>query len=284
MHRKRTAVSHIIKRFNKEKRVKGSAHKDGLGEKRFIMQICSNRATREKAYRLAYSVYKDRGFVSENLSGMVVCPYDATPFAVTFLAIDRETGEGAGTISIVRDGQGLPCDNIYPEELAGLRFQNRALVEVTRLAIAPKFRNSRELLIQLNNYISLYSRQVWHAADLVIEVNPRHAGFYKRLYLFEQIGTIKECARVKNAPALLLRLDLGLRDTAIQETAGKKKNDVDRKYSRTLYPGFMKFSQEKNVAAELERGYTPMSYPEAVYFGIGEHWCGLTGMEVSATG
>jgi hypothetical protein len=43
--------------------------------------------------------------------------------------------------------------------------------------------------------------------DAVVEVNPRHAGFYQRAFGFKSCSDVRTCERV-NAPAVLLRLDV----------------------------------------------------------------------------
>jgi hypothetical protein len=53
----------------------------------------------------------------------------------------------------------------------------------------------------------LCGRVIHGVTDAFIEVNPRHATYYKRLYGFETAGSPRTCPRV-NAPAVLLRLRL----------------------------------------------------------------------------
>ena len=262
--RTKTAVSHIIRDFE-ENRDSGAPVDDAAN--RFTVLVASDRETRERACRLAYNVYRDRGLVSFNPRQMVISAYDATPHVLTLLSVDRETGEDAATMSIVLDENGLPSDEIYPEEIDRLRSGNRSCVEVTRLAIRKKFRNSRNLFVRMTNIISIFSRRVWHATDWVIEVNPRHARFYERFYLFEQTGQEKACSRVENAPAVLMRMDLGFQEDVIRKTAGQNSG-ADQICSRTLYRRYMRFEHETDIAELLRRQYKPMDAEHARYFGL----------------
>jgi hypothetical protein len=51
------------------------------------------------------------------------------------------------------------------------------------------------------------ARTLFPTTDILIEVNPRHAGFYEKILGFAVVGAERICPRV-NAPALLMRLDL----------------------------------------------------------------------------
>ncbi len=262
--KKQTAVSHIIRHYESISQI-SRRHSDA--ESPFAIQVASDRRTRERAYNLAYHVYRDRGLVSFDPLQMVTSPWDATPHTLTLLAVDRETGEDAATMSIVLDAEGLPSQEIYSDEIDSLRRDGRLCVEVTRLAIAGKYRNSRELFIRMTNIISIFSRCVWHATDWVIEVNPRHAKFYKRFYLFEQIGDEKECDRVEGAPAVLMRMDLELQARVIEEVAGRDDTRSSR-YSRTLYRRYKPYAKEADTAKLLHGQYRPMSMSDALYFGL----------------
>ncbi|MFC1479105.1 hypothetical protein ACFL6F_00770 [Planctomycetota bacterium] len=234
---------------------------------KFLFKVASDRETREKAYRLAYEVYSSCGLASDIHSDMVISPYDATFHTITILAEDAE-GNPASTFTLILDSaEGLPCDTIYREELKTLRDKGRHLVEVTRLAIAEKHKSAKMLLVTMFNLLSIYSRRVWKATDLVIEVNPRHRKYYERMLLFEQIGGLKSCSRVNGFPALLMRLDLYLSEEKSRKLGGTNipaKNGDEK----TLYPYFRPFGEEYAIAEFLSDHVSPMSIEEIEYFGI----------------
>lgn len=116
-------------------------------------------------------------------------------------------GELVGTLTASRDSSaGLLADNLYAKELAGLRRPSRILCEVTRLAVDVETHDP-QLLKSLFRSSYQYIRAIFGVTDTVIEVNPRHAAYYQRVFGFTQIGAIRTCPRV-NAPAVLLHRSL----------------------------------------------------------------------------
>jgi hypothetical protein len=224
--------------------------------------VASDRVTRERAYRFAHRVYLESGYAPEGTE-MIVSKYDVDPQTFTLLAEDSN-GREAGTITLIFDsGNGLPCDEIFGAELGGLRAKGRRLAEVTRLAIDKEHACCRSLLIHLFNFESVFARQVKRYSDQMIEVNPRHVNYYKRLMAFEQAGPERPCPRVNGAPAVLLRLDHSIQKQEISRTSG-----TQRSTSKSLYAHFCSLSQEEPIAEFLARTHRPMSIEEAKYFGL----------------
>ncbi len=117
-------------------------------------------------------------------------------------------GELVATATASRDSAaGLLADGLYKDEMARLRGQSRVVCEVTRLAVDLDCHDP-ELLDALFMAIYQYVRAVFGGTELVIEVNPRHAGYYRRTMGFQQIGGLRTCPRV-DAPAVLLHRTLG---------------------------------------------------------------------------
>lgn len=117
-------------------------------------------------------------------------------------------GELVATLTASRDSSaGLLADNLYAEELAALRKPSRVISEVTRLAVDTDCHDP-EILKSLFRSSYQYARAIFGVTDVVIEVNPRHASYYRREFGFTQIGTVRTCPRV-DAPAVLLHRPLG---------------------------------------------------------------------------
>lgn len=230
------------------------------------MLVASDVATRRRAYALAHRIYHGCGYASEE-QGLIVSPHDANPNTLTLLAVDEE-GRDAATITLVFDSPAaLPCDEIYGEELNTLRTQGRRLVEVTRLAVDEEHQRSRMLLVRLFNFIYIFARRVKGFDDFVIEVNPRHVNYYRRLLCFDQVGPERPCPRVHGAPAVLLRLDLAVSEREIRRVGGQGAAITDR----TLYPHFYTWLEEGAVAEFLARGHKPMTAKEAQSFGLNQN-------------
>jgi hypothetical protein len=108
-----------------------------------------------------------------------------------------------GTVTLGFDGkQKLAADALYSNELDRLRRQDRRILEVTRLAVDAG-RASKDVLHALFQLVYAIGCKVNQATDVVIEINPRHASYYKRVLGFRQIGDTRICHRVA-APAVLL--------------------------------------------------------------------------------
>jgi hypothetical protein len=229
----------------------------------FSIVVASDRATRERAYRLAQRVYSSRGYVS-NEQAMIVSDRDADSDTITLLAQD-DAGRDAATITLVFDSpSALPCDEIYASELNGLRAQGRQLVEVTRLAISEQHQHSKMLLVRLFNYIYVFARRVKGFDDFVIEVNPRHVTYYCRLLSFEVAGPERPCPRVQGAPAVLLRLNFDFAELECRRVCGKGNAARER----TLYPYFYTPLEEQVVAELMVQSHRPMSDDDARHFGL----------------
>jgi hypothetical protein len=127
--------------------------------------------------------------------------------ASTVLA--RDGRHVVGTLTVVIDSAGgLLADEINGDVVESMRNAGLRLSEVVRLAVShQRDTDSRSVLAALFN--AAHGLCVANRVDeLLIEVNPRHVGFYRRALCFEVAGEEKICRRV-SAPAVLLRMRLG---------------------------------------------------------------------------
>ena len=232
---------------------------------RFRMVVASDRATRERAYALAYRVYHRAGYVNSGSAALCVASYDTSEDTLTLLAEDMNGNECA-TISLVFDSnRGLPCDEIYGSETRELRARECKMAEVTRLAIDDSFPGARKLLLHLFNQCYIFARIVRGRSDLLVEVNPRHVNYYQRLLHFDVAGPERPCSRVQGAPAILLRLNLPKIEAEIKGTGCTNGRDRD---GRRLHPYPYSKSEENELARFLARRHRPMTAEDARYFGL----------------
>ncbi len=153
---------------------------------------------------LVRNLYSSRGYAMESYRQRLDDPNRLTLAAWLY-------GELIATLTLGRDSPaGLLADALYAAEVASLRRPNRIVCEVSRLAVDPDF-TSRELLTTLFRAAHLHGRSVFAASDVVIEVNPHHAGYYQRVLGFRQLGSLRQCPRV-DAPAVLLHQTLDAMD------------------------------------------------------------------------
>ena len=108
-----------------------------------------------------------------------------------------------GTVSLRMDSEnGLSGDDLYKAEITELRNAGARLCEFTRLAVEDEA-VSKTVLGSLFHTAYMYAHLVRECAYGIIEVNPRHAVFYRRSLFFELIGPERMNQRV-NAPSVLL--------------------------------------------------------------------------------
>lgn len=159
------------------------------------------------------------------------------------LTLAASCGENIfGTATLGMDGPaGLHADELYGQELARLRGPGVRLCEITRLAVETSY-NTLEVLGTLFHLAYIHARLIRGATDLVIEVHPRHVGFYRRMLGFVQLGEERPCPRVDNAPAVLLHLDLRHVDRQIALRGGAPSWQP-----RSLYTYFLSRDEQEEL-------------------------------------
>ncbi|HEX5126404.1 MAG TPA: long-chain N-acyl amino acid synthase, partial [Rhodocyclaceae bacterium] len=162
---------------------------------------------------------------------------------ITFVAYEQDVV--VGTLTLGLDSKhGLLADDLYKDEIDLHRHQGGRCFELTRFALSPS-PHSKEVYASLFHLAFIFGRLIHRMSDVFIEVNPRHAGFYRRMLGLQQLGPIRTCARVE-APAVLLHGKMSYIEEQIREHGG-----CAYKKARSLYPYF--FSQEivNSIVAHL---------------------------------
>jgi hypothetical protein len=238
-----------------------------LAPAEFTIKIANTLEEREAVFRLGYQVYLEKGYIKENANEWMVQNYDSNSDTAILIVQDKQKNI-VGSVTLVFDGSSrLPAEKIYGEELKVLRNQNEKIAEISRLVIDPEYRNSKEILVLLFNYLYIYSYYVKNYTCLAIEVNPRHTAYYEALLHFRPIGVEKPCPTVQSAPAILMYVPL---KHGQSEVLRLSKDNLIEKKSRSLYPFFVKPEQESLVAYYLKNQAKPISSDEKLYFGFSE--------------
>lgn len=169
---------------------------------------------------------------------------------VTYIAHSDDRVDGTLTVRI--DGQAeLLAEQLYPEEIAELRRKHERLCEFGRLAFDEGI-NTLELLGPLF-HLGMHLAQSRHGCSaMVIEVNPRHVGFYRRVFGFTVLGEERTCDRVA-APAVLLYLPFDRASRRADEEGGTRTG------RKSIYPyclggGELAAVRRSVPAAVKERG------------------------------
>jgi hypothetical protein len=177
----------------------------------FKIRVAHLSRTRKDAEVLVERRYAGRGYQ------IPVVKQD--PNLMSFLAYDE--GAIVGTVSVRLDSKrrGVSANDLYPEAIGKLRSDGWRICEFTQLAVDTQIAN-KPVLATLFHTAYLYASVVRGYTYAVIEVNPRHAGFYARALRFEPIGPERQNRRV-NAPAVLLGVPFSVISDGITLHAGK---------------------------------------------------------------
>lgn len=240
--------------------------------KEFTIKIANTLQEREAVFHLGYQVYLEKGFIKPNPQEWLIQPYDFDSETIILIVQDQEKNL-VGSVTLVFDGDSrLPAEKIYGKELNNLKKSGEKLVELSRLIVNPQYRNAKEVLILLFNYLGIYSYHIKNYRSLIVQVNPRHKNYYKGLLNFDEVGDEKACPVVQNAPAVLLHLPLSRwQSEVVRCTNSQDQNNKER----SLYPYFLQMKQQTLVAYYLAKQVKSMSEEEKQYFGFSESNIGM---------
>jgi hypothetical protein len=182
---------------------------------------------------LVKEMYSRKGYTTD---GVINMPRREN--TITLDAHDAEQIMGTLTVRLDTRESGLLADALYAKEIDAIRQSGRKVCEVSKLAVDPRF-GSKELMASLFQLAYLYAFVIHRVHDAFIEVNPRHAGFYKRMLGFTEIGELRTCPRV-NAPAVLLHVNLDYMRDQIAMHSGRGYCTGEK----SLYPYFLSCAAE----------------------------------------
>ncbi|MBT3185529.1 MAG: hypothetical protein HN342_13510 [Nitrospina sp.] len=227
---------------------------------RYTIRVANDLNTRRQAYELIYDLYIEKGFAKPDMSEMWFSIHDALPNTVTFV-VENQSGDMVGTATVILDtGMRLPIDTIYPEEIKALRSKGRCPSEVAHFGVRDNLKGGMQVLVKLFNFFYIYAHRICKSTDFVITVNPRHASFYKKALLFNQVGEERDYGKVNGAPAVLMHLDLSVpaQQIRLEHEQGKRTG--------TIYKYFYSTSEEPEIAQKLIKTIRPMTEKEFRYF------------------
>lgn len=218
------------------------------GTQTFRIRAAQAATQRQAARQLVRRMYSHRGYLTPEADEPV------NPHTVTLVVARAD--EAVGTLTVGFDSPtGLLCDELFGPEVDALRRSGRRVCEFTKLALDIDGQ-SQQVLASLFHMAYLHAHRIRGCDDVLIEVNPRHVGYYQRMLDFRVVGDEKLCPRV-NAPAVLMALDLSHTRRQIELYAGRF--DI-LATERSLYPYAFGAKQEQEVLHALFRTAAP--HPE----------------------
>lgn len=191
-----------------------------------------------RAGELVSSMYGSRGLMTD---GTILAKKPSQQ--VTLAASSGNRVFGTLTLG-VDAGNGLLADELYRPEIDQLRTGGHRLCEVTRLALDPQL-SCPEVMATIFNVALVLARGVHHRTDLLAEVHPRHAGFYRRTLGYRIVGPQRTCERV-SAPAVLMHLCLDFATHQIRQLAG-----TCNRRERSLYRLFLPPAEQETLLKNL---------------------------------
>ncbi|MFH1024001.1 MAG: radical SAM protein [Planctomycetota bacterium] len=260
-----TRLTQVLRAVENRTASENAGWRSGFADGRYRIRVANDLASRRKAYRLLYRLYLEKGYAQRNPSELWVSAFDAVPETTTLYVERNSDGAAVGALTVIPDSPvGLPSDSLYKTENDILRVSGRRLCEFASLGVAEGIEESQAVLVELYSCASILAREVLGATDIMITVNPRHVGFYKRTLLFEDAGPERSYGKVGGAPAVLLRLDFDVQRESIWKLASSESSQS----SRILYRFFHPLEQDPVVAEWLRDSLRPMTNQEINHFGL----------------
>jgi len=155
-----------------------------------------------------------------------------------------------GTIAVrFASPRGFNAEACFAPELAELRDGGRVLCEFTRLAMDDEVRDNKRVLARLFHLAYLHGHRLGGCDTVVIEVNPRHVAFYRRMLGF----TVRSESRMNptvGAPAVLMSMDMHAGRSLIASLGGRPELSAT---TRMLYPFFYSAVEEQALLHRLKQ-------------------------------
>jgi len=206
-------------------------------QQNFKIRLAHSNERINSASLLVKRMYRKRGYDIPGLKKM--------PDRITLMASQNDVVVGTITLG-VDAGEGLLADENYKLEVDQLRAEGRNICELTKFAV-DQARGSKRVLAALFHIAYIYGRVLQKQTDVVIEVTPKHALFYKRMLGFEQMGPERLNSRV-NTMGVLLRLEIEYVDRQIERWGGKSDQVLAE---RSLFPYFFSKDDEVGITRRL---------------------------------
>ena len=227
----------------------------------FKFRLATTDGRKQLARMLVQKMYATRGYETDNAETSKG-PDDVTtaqeageidamekfesPAELTLVVSDRKE-RPRGTMTMIFDSHhGLPADATFKDLMDPLRQEGRRLIEVGRLAI-DRTQASRRLFAGMLHIFLIYATVIHRCTDCIIEVNPRHVGYYKKMLGWDVLSDTRLCLRV-GAPAVLLRMRLADALSRAEAVGGQGSTN---KTERSLYPYFFSKEDARGIAHRL---------------------------------
>ncbi|MDW5442799.1 N-acyl amino acid synthase FeeM domain-containing protein [Polaromonas sp. SM01] len=214
----------------------------------FTIRSANSQEMRSRARILLHRMYAWRGYLPSS-SGDKHLPELEEDVSdggkATLLAISHEKTIGTLTVGF-DDVEPFAATDIFADEISELRRKGGRLCEFTSLAVKEPL-CSREVLASLFHTAYIYANRVNGASQVIIEVNPRHVGFYRSVLSFVTVGKAKLNQKV-NAPSVLMVLEFSRVREMLKRALLGDMSDIPR---RSYYPFFFPLAEEESIVHRM---------------------------------
>lgn len=210
-----------------------------IDQQKFKIRLASTADRHASASMLIHKMYSWRGYATDGVGEV------NEPNQITIVASYAERVMGTMTIGLDSPA-GLLADENYKKELEQLRAEGHHVAELVRLAVDRELKSMR-VLAALFHLAYIYARIIHGATNAVIEINPRHVGFYERMLGFKQLGEKRICPR-SQAPASLMRIENDHMERMIARFGGQGDKAKEEK---SLYPYFFNSTEAAAITQRL---------------------------------
>ena len=198
----------------------------------FRISAAMSASQRLQARELVGRKYAARGYAIAAKAGQAAAAGREGQEADLLTLTAAREGAVLGTLSVRFDSsEGLAADQVFKTEMRQLRAGGRRLCEFTQLAMDID-EASKRVLACLFHMAYLQAFRLRGAELLVVEVNPRHVGYYQRMLGFRICSEERMNPRVK-APAVLMCLDFQYAQQQVLRYGGQPHLGP---VARSLYP------------------------------------------------
>lgn len=205
----------------------------------FKIRGADTQGQRSSANILIKRRYAWRGYQHASL------PADQSANRITLSASEHD--DIVGTITIGLDSpEGLHAEEIFGAEVRALRRAGKRICEFTKLAMDPGS-GAKQVFASLVHVAYIFAHRFKGCDTLLIEVNPRHVGYYRRMLGMEILGPTRHNSRV-NAPAVLLCLPFSRSQSQIDRFGGQPDLSASE---RSLYPYFFSVAEEAGIIGRM---------------------------------
>lgn len=225
--------------------VSGGLPRDDDASRHFKIRAADDHGQRSSTNILIKRRYEWRGYRN------VALPSEQAGHRITLCA----TGEDGiiGTITVGLDGEeGLNAEDAFRPEVSELRARGLRLCEFTKLAMDAA-EGSKHVLASLFHVAYTIAHRIRGFDTLLMEVNPRHVAYYRRMLGCQVLGAERLNRRV-SAPAVLLCMDFAHTREQIRRFGGRPEQAI---CERSLYPYAFSASEEAGIIDRLNRSVWP---------------------------